>query len=136
MACCLIFIWFNLISSGLVKRAGPCLFYCGFGLLSRAFLSNYKARCCVLMNLSSLYQIPAHHTVGVMVSTQAGTSLHGHKSSDVQAAHCGMPFTLTYGSMFGSPGITPKLLYLEAKMMAIFPSTHTILQMSPVETYL
>ena len=51
LACCLIFVWFNLISSALGKGASPCSFHCGFG-----FPSNRKTLGCVSMYLSSLYE--------------------------------------------------------------------------------
>lgn len=85
LACCPIFIWFNLISSGWGKRARPRLFYCEFGLPSRAFLSSSKAFGCVSMYLSSLHQTPTLPTVGLAVCTYEGTSLCSHKFSDVQA---------------------------------------------------
>lgn len=85
LACCLIFIWFNLISSGLGKRVHPPLFYCEFVLSSRAFLSSSKSVGCVSVSLSSLHQTPALPTVGLVVHTQEGTSLCSPRFSDTQA---------------------------------------------------
>lgn len=61
------------------KGARAGVFYCRFGLSSRAFPSYHKALRCVSIHLSLLRQTPAHHGAGLMTSTLAGTRLHGGK---------------------------------------------------------
>lgn len=141
MAGCLIFVWFDLISPGLGMRAAPCLFYCGFGLLSRPFPSNCKALGCVSVYLSALCQTPAGHTVGL---TEIGRRRHltmwpqvlGHESLVTSSGSLGSAFHCNTWEYVWISRDNSKVTLSGSKHDGCFSSTHMISQVFPVETYL
>ena len=89
---CLDFIQFDLISSGLGKRGSPCLFYCGSGLPFGLLPSNQKGLSCVSIYSRCLCQTPTDHAAGLMMRTQAGTSLWPRGLRHASLLNSSLPF--------------------------------------------